>query len=76
MPMEDSRSTRDLLIELTDYARTQMSTLYIFKTGIIYGVGFVIGSSIVAATLINLSLLFFGHYRFVQMLVELVRMPQ
>ena len=74
--MPPTQDTQALLAELVAHARIQNSTLHTFKTGVIYGIGFVVGSSIVAALLINLSLLFFGHYRFVQALVELIRMPQ
>ncbi|MEN9413610.1 MAG: hypothetical protein RLZZ342_697 [Candidatus Parcubacteria bacterium] len=71
--MDDTPSTRDLLIQLNTYARTQMSTLYIFKTGIIYGVGFVVGSTIVAAILINTSLLLFGEFPLVQTIVHFIQ---
>lgn len=74
--MPPTQDPNALLAELVAHARTQNSTLHTFKTGIIYGIGFVVGSSIIAAILINASLLIFGKYPLVRAVVELVQMQQ
>lgn len=66
-------TTHELLRELNASVRHQMSVWYTFRTGVIYGVGFVVGSSILAAVLINASVILFGHTAWMQAVIHLVR---
>lgn len=63
----------ELIRELIAINQRQMSMLYTLRNGVIYGVGFVIGSSILAAILINASILLFGDFPFFRTIMELVR---
>lgn len=75
--MEDASPLGDILSELKELnanERTQISMMHILKTGIIYGVGFVIGSSILAAFLINVGILLFGDYPMIHDVINFVRL--
>ncbi len=72
MTDQPETTTHELLRELNASVKRQMGVWYTLRNGIIYGVGFVIGSSIIAAILINGSLLLFGHTGWMQAIIRLV----
>lgn len=74
MEDEQAPTTHQLLKELNRAVKAQMSVWYILKTGVIYGVGFVIGSTIVATIAINASLLIFGDFPAFRAIVELAKL--
>lgn len=70
-PTETERTTDERLAEISALLQKQLSFRYTIQAGIIYGIGFVIGSSILATILINLSFVFFGDTTLFQMIVDL-----
>ncbi len=45
---------------LSNQLKKQMSLWHTFRNGIIYGVGFIVGSTVVTAFIVTLGLQFFG----------------
>lgn len=56
---EEKEAVIDQIGELNENVKRQMSARHILKTGIIYGIGFVIGSAIIATIVIGLLSPFF-----------------
>ena len=47
--------------ELNANVEKQMSVWYVFRNGIIYGIGFIIGSTVLTTLVISFVLTFFSH---------------
>ncbi|MBI2048514.1 MAG: hypothetical protein HYT30_01135 [Parcubacteria group bacterium] len=65
---EGTEAQRDHIIEnlerLNARVAAQMSARYVFRNGIIYGFGFMIGSTILTALLVSFIFQFFGDTLF------------
>lgn len=48
------------LATLSTQLKSQMSVWHTFRNGIIYGVGFIVGSTIITAFIVTIGLQFFG----------------
>ena len=71
---ENIEDQRDHIVEhlerLNKNVERQISVFHIFMTGIIYGVGFVIGSSILAAFAVGIVTEIFGPVSFISSMIE------
>ncbi len=45
---------------LIEQTKRQMSVWHVFRNGVIYGIGFIIGSTVLTALVVSVGLQFFG----------------
>lgn len=67
---EEKEAVIDQIGELNENVKRQMSARHILKTGIIYGIGFVIGSAIIATVALGLMSPFFENIPWVHNVYE------
>lgn len=77
-PTEGTEAQRDQIIEhlatLNAQVARQMNVRFVLRNGIIHGVGFMVGSTVLTATVVSVILHFFSDTVFADVIAWIARM--